>query len=90
MAKAQSYATVAYLSKEGLLTQLVDIEKFSQEEADYAVDHAGIDYKGQVVEKAKAYQATVAMSKEAIKTQLVDFEHFTQEEADYAVEHLDS
>lgn len=87
--KATQYADTVHLSKEGLRTQLVDFEKFSQEAADYAVENANIDYKQQAVEKAKQYQETVAMSPEAIRGQLVDFEKFTQEEADYAVENLE-
>ena len=35
--KAKQYANTVHMSKEGLRTQLVDIEKFTQEEADNAV-----------------------------------------------------
>ena len=86
--KAKQYANTIHMSKEGLRTQLVDIEKYSQEAADYAVDNADIDYSKQAIEKAKQYQETIAMSPEAIRTQLVDIEKFTQEEADNAVANL--
>lgn len=86
--KAKQYAETVYMSKEGLRSQLVDFEKYSQEAADYAVENSGIDYKKQALEKAKQYQETMAMSPEAIREQLVSYEKFTQEEADSAVSNL--
>lgn len=86
--KAKQYAETVHLSKEGLRSQLVNFEKYSQEAADYAVDNSDIDYKKQALEKAKQYQETMAMSPEAIREQLVNYEKFTQEEADSAVSNL--
>ena len=86
--KAKQYAETVHLSKEGLRSQLVNFEKYSQEAADYAVDNSDIDYKKQALEKAKQYQETMAMSPEAIREQLVSYEKFTQEEADSAVSNL--
>ena len=86
--KAKQYAETVHLSKEGLRSQLVNFEKYSQEAADYAVDNSDIDYKKQALEKAKLYQETMAMSPEAIREQLVNYEKFTQEEADSAVSNL--
>lgn len=86
--KAKQYAETVHLSKEGLRSQLVNFEKYSQEAADYAVDNSDIDYNKQALEKAKQYQKTVAMSPEAIREQLVNYDKFTQEEADSAVSNL--
>ena len=86
--KAKQYAETVHLSKEGLRSQLVNFEKYSQEAADYAVDNSDIDYKKQALEKAKQYQETMAMSPEAIREQLVNYEKFTQEEADSAISNL--
>ena len=68
--------------------QLTSFEKFTDEEAQYAVDNAGIDWKKAAVEKAKNYQNTLGMSKEGLKDQLTSFEKFTDEEAQYAIDNI--
>ena len=73
--KAKQYEDTTHLSKEGLRTQLIDFEKYSQEATDYAIDNAGIDYNQQALEKAKSYQETMAMSPEAIRDQLTSYEN---------------
>ena len=87
--KAKSYSKTAHLSKEGMVKQLTEFEKFPEDAAQYAVENAGIDWKQEAVEKAKSYQKTAGLSKEALKNQLTQFEKFTDEEAQYAVEHLE-
>ena len=72
-----------------MIKQLTEFEKFTDEEAKYAVENAGIDWKQEAVEKAKSYQKTAGLSNEALKNQLTQFEKFTDEEAQYAVEHLE-
>ncbi len=86
--KAESYEDTVHLSKSKLAEQLVTFEKFTQEEADYAVNNIKVDFKKQALEKAKDYQKTLSLSGEALKTQLIDFENFTEEEVNYAVENL--
>ena len=81
VSKAKQYAGTVPMSKEGLRSQLVSFDKYSQEASNYAVDNAGIDYNKQALEKAKQYQDTMAMSPDAIRDQLVNFDKFTQEEA---------
>lgn len=87
--KAKSYSKTAHLSKEGMVKQLTEFEKFPEDAAQYAVENAGIDWKQEAVEKAKSYQKTAGLSNEALKNQLTQFEKFTDEEAQYAVEHLE-
>lgn len=65
-------------------------EQFTEEEAQYAVDHVDADWNANALEKAKIYRDTMNMSPAAIQDQLVSEygEKFTKEEAAYAVEHL--
>lgn len=89
LTKAGQYLDTVGMSKAGLETQLIDIEKFSPEAAKYAVENVKADWNQQALKKGKDYVKTVAMSPEAVREQLVTFEHFTQEEADFAVANLD-
>ena len=86
--KAESYEDTVHLSKAKLAEQLVTFEKFTQEEAEYAVKNIKVDFKKQALEKAKDYQKTVTLSEDGLKNQLINFENFTEEEANYAVENL--
>ena len=91
--KAKTYSDTMYMSKLGVYNQLISEygEKFTEEEAQYAVDNVDADWKENALEKAKTYQQSMDMSPEAIRDQLVsDYgEQFTKEEADYAIEHLE-
>ena len=87
--KAKSYSKTAHLSKEGMVKQLTEFEKFPEDAAQYAVENAGIDWKEEAVEKAKSYSKTAHLSKAGMINQLTEFEKFTEEEAQYAVEHLE-
>lgn len=90
--KAQSYSDIMHMSKQGIYDQLTSEygEKFSDEAAQYAIDHVKADWKENALKKAKSYQETMAMSSDAIHDQLTSEygEKFTQEEADYAIENL--
>ena len=81
------------MSKKSIYDQLTSEygEKFTAEEAQYAIDHLDADYKANALAKAKTYQQTMSMSKSAIYDQLVSEhgEKFTAEEAQYAIDHLD-
>lgn len=82
-----------HMSKKGIYDQLTSDagEKFTAEEAQYAIDHIKADWNKNALEKAKNYQETMDMSPEAIRDQLTSEygEQFTAEEADYAVKHLE-
>lgn len=43
MKEVESFGSGGNYSKERLLEKLVDIRKFTQEEAEYAIEHAKID-----------------------------------------------
>ena len=90
--KAKVYSDTMSMSKAGLYDQLTSEygEKFTAEEAQYAVDNLDVNWKENALKKAKVYQETMAMSPSAIYDQLVSEygEKFTEEEAKYAVDNL--
>lgn len=90
--KAKVYSDTMSMSKAGLYDQLISEygEKFTAEEAQYAVDNLDVNWKENALKKAKVYQETMAMSPSAIYDQLVSEygEKFTEEEAQYAVDNL--
>lgn len=82
--KAKTYLEAMPFSKDGLIKQL-EFEKYSHDDAVYAVDNCGADWKEQAVKKAKTYLEIMAFSKEGLIKQL-EFEGFTNEQAVYAAE----
>lgn len=81
-----------HMSKNGIYRQLTsEIDKFSEEDAQYAVDHLKADYKENALKTAKNYRNTLNMSTGAIYNQLISDagNKFTEEEAQYAIDHLD-
>ncbi|MBR0522474.1 MAG: Ltp family lipoprotein [Firmicutes bacterium] len=94
LVKAELYSKTMYMSKEGIYKQLVSDygEGFSQEAAQWAIDHLNVDYKENALKKAASYSNTMYMSKDGIYDQLVSAygENFTKEEAQYAVDNLDA
>ena len=85
--KAQVYLDDMPFSKEGLVRQLI-YEKFTQEQAKYAVEHINVDWNQQAVRKAQVYLDSMPFSKERLVQQLI-YEKFSQEQATYAVEYID-
>jgi hypothetical protein len=81
------------MSKQGIYDQLISEygEKFTEDEAQYAVDNLDADWNANALEKAKDYQESMSMSNSAIYDQLISEygEKFTEEEAQYAVDHLE-
>lgn len=61
-----------YMSKAGIYDQLTSEhgEKFTAEEAQYAIDNIKADWNANALEKAKTYQNEMSMSPEAIRDQL--------------------
>ena len=74
-------------SKEKLVWQLINVELFTQEEADYAAEQVHFDWKENAVKEAESYANVSKISKEKILEILVENRKFTQEEAEYAIEH---
>lgn len=91
--KAESYSSTLYLSKKGIYKQLTSehAEKFTAEEAQYAIDNLKADYNQNALENAKTYQATMHLSVDSIRDHLTseNGEQFTPEEAEYAIQHLE-
>ena len=82
-----------HMSKVGVYDQLISEygEKFTEDEAQYAIDNVEVDWKANALQKAKDYQETMDMSPAAIYDQLISEygEKFTDEEAQYAIDNLD-
>ena len=81
---AESYLNFAAFSYEGLIKQL-EFEKYSHEEAVYAADNCGADWKEQALKSAKSYLDYTAFSYEGLIKQL-EFEEYSHEEAVYAAD----
>ena len=80
------------MSKAGVYDQLISEygEKFTLEEAQYAIDNVQADWKENALKTAKSYQEIMSMSPAAIYDQLISEygEKFTAEEAQYAIDSL--
>ena len=79
--KASDYLKFTAFSRPGLIDQLV-FEKFSAEDATWAVDHMTIDWNDQAAKKAKDYLKFTSFSRPGLIDQLL-FEGFTPEQAEY-------
>lgn len=84
LAKANSYLSHSSFSRQGLIEQL-EYEKFSTEEATYAVDNCGANWNEQAEKKAKSYLSHSAFSYSGLVEQL-EYEGFTHDQAVYGVE----
>lgn len=82
--KAKSYYKNMHMSKQGIFDQLTsDFDQYSEEDAQYAVDHLKANYKKAALKQAKSYYKNMHMSKQGIYDQLSSEmgEKFTPEEA---------
>lgn len=90
---AKNYSDIMHMSKQGIYEQLTAKEgdDFSEDDAQYAVDHLKANYKENALESAKSYQEDQNMSKNKIKEQLTSSygDQFTEDEAQYAVDNLE-
>ena len=91
LGKAKSYNSIFHMSKKRMYRQLTsDFDKFSNDVAQYAIDHLEADYKYNALFNAKNYRKLFNMSKSGLFNQLTSFaDGFTEEEAQYAIDHLD-
>ncbi|WP_261266066.1 Ltp family lipoprotein [Streptococcus mitis] len=91
LGKAKSYNSLFHMSKKRMYSQLTsDFDKFSNDAAQYAIDHLKADYKYNALFNAKNYRKLFNMSKSGLFNQLTSFaDGFTEEEAQYAIDHLD-
>ncbi|MEO5315582.1 Ltp family lipoprotein [Pseudarthrobacter sp. CC12] len=79
--KAGDYLQFTAFSRPGLIDQLV-FEKYSVEDATWAVDHMTIDWNDQAAKKAKDYLKFTSFSRPGLVDQLL-FEGFTPEQAEF-------
>lgn len=89
--KAKTYSEIMSMSKNGIYRQLTSqVEGFSPEAAQYAVDNMQADWNANALKKAETYSDTMNMSKKGIYRQLTsEFgEQFTEEEAQYAIDNM--
>ena len=84
---AKSYLECDGISRQSLFKQLKEQEKFTDEQAKYAVDNCGANWNNQAVESAKSYLLNCSgFSYSGLTHQLQEFEGFTLEQAKYGVE----
>lgn len=81
---AKSYLSYTGFSYSGLISQL-EFEGYTHDEAVYAADHCGADWKANALITAKAYLSYTGFSYVSLINQL-EFEGYTHEEAVYAAD----
>ena len=81
--QAKRYVELMGFSYQGLIEQL-EYEQYTYEEAVYAADNCGADWKEEAAEKAESYLELMSFSREGLIEQL-KYDGFTEEEAEYAV-----
>lgn len=83
---AENYLDIMPFSYTGIIKQL-EYEKYSHEDAVYAADNCGADWKAEAVESAKNYLEILPYSRQELISQL-KYEGYTNEEAEYAVQQV--
>lgn len=79
--KARDYLNLMAFSRSGLIEQL-EFEGYSHDEAVYAADNCGANWKKQAVKKAKEYLDMMAFSRSRLIEQL-EYDGFTHKQAVY-------
>lgn len=69
------------------MIEQLEYEQYTHEEAVYAADNCGADWKKEAVKKAKSYLDLTSFSKQGLIDQL-KYVKFTDEEAQYAAEQV--
>ena len=77
--QAKRYVELMGFSYQGLIEQL-EYEQYTYEEAVYAADNCGADWKEEAAEKAESYLELMSFSREGLIEQL-KYDGFTEEEA---------
>ena len=89
---AQNYVDTLHFSRQGLKQQLTSEygSGFSEEAAEYALEHVDVDYKEEAVEAAQSYLDAMSFSRQEQKQQLTSEygSGFTEEEAEYALDQV--
>ena len=89
---AQNYVDTLHFSRQGLKQQLTSEygSGFSEEAAEYALEHVDVDYKEEAVEATQSYLDAMSFSRQELKQQLTSEygSGFTEEEAEYALDQV--
>jgi hypothetical protein len=80
---AQTYLSVAGLSRTGLIKQLVDYDGYSTADATSAVDSITVDWNEQAAKAARNYLSVAALSRSGLINQLTSYDGFTPSQATY-------
>lgn len=83
LGKAADYLDYSAFSRTGLIGQL-EFEKYSTEDATWAVDRVTVDWNEQAAQKAKDYLEYSSFSRSGLFDQLI-FEGYTTAQAEYGV-----
>lgn len=83
LGSAEDYLAYSGFSRTRLIEQL-QYEKFSLEDATWAVDRVTVDWNAEAAESAKAYLEYSSFSRAGLYDQLI-YEGFTPEQAEYGV-----
>ena len=83
LGKAADYLDYSAFSRTGLIGQL-EFEKYSTEDATWAVDRVTVDWNEQAAQKAKDYLEYSSFSRSGLFDQLI-FEGYTPAQAEYGV-----
>lgn len=81
---AENYLDLMAFSKSGLIEQL-EFEKYSTEDAKFAVDSLDVDWSEQAARSAEEYLDSSSFSRQGLIDQL-EFEGFTSEQAEFGVD----
>lgn len=81
---ANQYLAYSAFSRSGLIKQL-EYEKYTHDEAVYAVDHCGADWNEQAAKSAKQYLDYASFSRSGLIDQL-EYEGFTHSQAVYGAQ----
>jgi Host cell surface-exposed lipoprotein len=83
VSKAKDYLGYDAFSRQGLIKQL-EYDKFSTDDATYAVDNITVDWNQQAAKKAKDYLGYDSFSHGGLVNQL-EYDGFTPAQAEYGV-----
>lgn len=86
LAFAIDYLSFSTFSYKSLIKQLI-YESYSEEQAAYAADNCGADWKEQALKTANNHLSFTGYSYEGLKSQL-EYEGFVEDEVDYAMENI--
>ncbi len=80
---ARQYLDVLGFSRDRLVNQLVQFDRYSEADAAAAVDSLTVDWNEQAARSARQYLDVMGFSRDRLVNQLVQFDKYTPEQAEY-------